>query len=114
CSALNTGGFPPGYFALIEQAMRGRIPDFLDWDLSPGPEEPAGRTSHGLTVADVPPGARVVRCAEEWDERVYARKADRITVRDRYGRVVAVVEILSPATRRAPARRARSSRSPRI
>ena len=98
-SALNTGGLPPGSFALIEQTTRGRTPNFLDLDLSPGPDEPAGMTAQGLTVADVPPRARVVRSAEEWEEWVYVRKADRITVRDRYGRVVAVIEIVSPGNK---------------
>jgi hypothetical protein len=81
-NALNTGGLPPGYFALIEQVPTGRIPEFLDLDLSPGREEPTGRTTRGLTVDAVPPRTRLVRCAEE---QAYVRKADQITVRHRHG-----------------------------
>jgi len=94
--ALNTGGLPPGYFALIEQATRHPPLDFLDLSLPAGHIEPIGKAAHGFAVADVPPRARLVRRAEDW---IYVRKADRITVRDQYGQVVAVVEIVSPGNK---------------
>ncbi|MFI5456794.1 MAG: DUF4058 family protein [Isosphaerales bacterium] len=92
CDALNTGGLPHDYFALQEQSIRGPIPDVLTLRLSSESDEPSGTIS-GLAVATAAPRARLVRHAEA---RVYARKADRITVRHRDGQIVAVVEIVSP------------------
>ncbi|MGP0068145.1 MAG: DUF4058 family protein [Isosphaeraceae bacterium] len=61
--ALNTGRLSPDYYALIERACEGLIPE----DLS--------------------------------EDRIYVRKADRITVRHRHGQIVAVVEIVSPGNK---------------
>jgi hypothetical protein len=94
-NALNTGGLPPGYFALPEQNIHGPIPDVLTFQLDPGAEEPSG-PSAGLAVASTPPRTRHVR-RNEID--TYARKADRIAVRHRHGRVVAVIEIVSPGNK---------------
>jgi hypothetical protein len=93
--ALNTGVLPPDYFALLEQSIRGPVPDVLTLNLSPGRNEPNG-TASGLAVASVPPRARLVRRAEEM---IYVRKADRIAVRHRHGQVVAIVEIVSPGNK---------------
>jgi hypothetical protein len=95
CNALNRGVLGPEYFALPEQDIRGPIPDVLTLRLSSGREEPSG-TAVGLAVAAVPPRTRLVRRAED---RIYARKADRITVRHRHGQIVAVVEIVSPGNK---------------
>ena len=57
--------------------------------------EPSG-TAPALAVATAPPRARVVRSTEIG---VYARKADRVTVRHRHGQIVAVVEIVSPGNK---------------
>jgi hypothetical protein len=95
CNALNAGVLPRGYFALVEQNIRGPIPDVLSLQLSPGVGEPPG-PSAGLAVASTPPRTRHVR-RNELD--AYARKADRITVRHRHGSVVAVVEIVSPGNK---------------
>jgi hypothetical protein len=94
-NALNAGVLPRDYFALVEQSNRGPVPDVLTLRLSPGADEPSG-PSAGLAVADAPPKARVVRRSEA---DVYARKANRITVRHRHGQVVAVVEIVSPGNK---------------
>jgi hypothetical protein len=95
CDALNTGSLPRGYFALPEQTIRGPIPDILTLRLSAGHDEADG-TAPGLAVAAVPPRARLVRRAES---EIYARKADRISVRHRHGQIVAVVEIVSPGNK---------------
>ena len=47
-------------------------------------------------MAEAPPRARLVRRTER---SLYARKADRITVRHRHGKVVAVIEIVSPGNK---------------
>jgi hypothetical protein len=63
--------------------------------LSPGKGEPSG-TAPALDIATAPPRARVVRSTEIG---VYARKADRVTVRHRHGQIVAVIEIVSPGNK---------------
>jgi hypothetical protein len=95
CDALNAGGLPPDYFALAEQSIRGPIPDVLSSRLPPGKEPPHG-TAPAVAVAVAPPRARLIRSAEGG---VYARKADRVTVRHRHGQIVAVVEIVSPGNK---------------
>jgi hypothetical protein len=95
CSALNEGGLPPEYFALVEQSIRGPIPDVLTLKLSgdaPGPDN--GTTT--LAVAKTPPHTRVIRRKEVQD---YLAKANRVTVRHRHGDVVAVIEIVSPGNK---------------
>jgi hypothetical protein len=95
CDALNMGGLPRDYFALVEQNIRGPIPDVLTLKLSPGPEEPSNGTT-ALAVATVPPRTRLIQ-RNEVD--LYADKANRITVRHRHGDVVAVIEIVSPGNK---------------
>jgi hypothetical protein len=93
--ALNTGGLPPDYFALVEQSVGGPVPDVLT--LMPASiDREAGEGLSGSPVATAPPRTRIVRQAEE---RIYVRKADRIAVRHRHGAVVAVVEIVSPGNK---------------
>jgi hypothetical protein len=93
--ALNGGVLPPEFFALAEQTIRGPIPDVLTLRLSGEVDESTG-PSRGLAVAAAPPRARVVQRLEE---KIYARKADRITVRHRRGEIVAVIEIVSPGNK---------------
>jgi hypothetical protein len=93
---LNGGLLPPDYFALAEQTIRGPIPDILTLRLSGEAEESTG-PPRGLAVAAAPPRARVVQRREE--EKAYARKADRISVRHRSGEIVAVLEIVSPGNK---------------
>jgi hypothetical protein len=92
---LNAGVLPPDYFALREQSARSPIPDVLTLKLDEGAEESNG-TSAGLAEATAPPRTCVVRHA---DDRIYVRKADRITIRHPHGRIVAVVEIVSPGNK---------------
>jgi hypothetical protein len=96
CNAFNGGGLPPDYFALPEQVAGGPIPDVLTLRLAADNAEPSASRGGGLAVATIPPRTRHVR-RNEVD--IYARKADRITVRHRHGHVVAVVEIVSPGNK---------------
>ena len=95
CDALNTGGLPPDYLALAEQSIRGPIPDVLSLRLAAA-EGPPGGASPAVAVADAPPRVGLVRVSEVG---VYARKADRVTVRHRHGEVVAVIELVSPGNK---------------
>jgi hypothetical protein len=102
CDALNQGVLPSDYFALPEQRIQGPIPDVLTLKLNPQSKEPRSKT-YGLAVASAPPRARVTRRIEA---KLYARKANHITVRHRHGEVVAIIEIVSPGNKesRAPFR----------
>lgn len=102
CDALNMGGLPSDYFALPEQRIQAPIPDVLTLKLNPLGQEPRNHTC-GMAVATAPPRVRVTRRTEA---NLYARKANRITVRHRHGEVVAIVEIVSPGNKesRAPFR----------
>jgi hypothetical protein len=91
-NALNAGGLPAEYFALVEQNIRGPIADVLTLQLSPGSERP-GNGRAALAVATAPPPTRLVRRNEA---DIHAGRANRITVRHRHGDVVALVEIVSP------------------
>jgi hypothetical protein len=95
CDALNAGGLPPDYFALQEQSIRGPIRDVLTLRLSSESTE-SNRTEPGLSVAVAPPRTRLIRRLEQ---KVYPRKADRVTVRHRHGQIIAVVEIVSPGNK---------------
>ena len=89
------GGLPPDYFALIDQRIRGPIPDVLTLKLSPGAEK-TSEGEGGLAVATIPPRARPIRRKEA---EIYADRANRITVRHRHGDIVAVIEIVSPGNK---------------
>jgi len=93
--ALNLGGLPPNYFALVEQRIQGPIPNVLTLQLSSGMEGPDNGAT-ALTVAPAPPRMRLVRRS---DAEIYADRANRVTVRHRHGDLVAVVEIVSPGNK---------------
>jgi hypothetical protein len=95
CNALNAGGLPRDYFALVEQHIRGPIADALTLQLAPGVDGPSNGTAT-LAVTTAPPRTRLVRRKEA---DLYVGKANRITVRHRHGHVVAVIEIVSPGNK---------------
>jgi len=93
--AFNRGVLPYGYFALAEQNIRGPIPDVLTLELGKnGTDEQSERG--GVAVAVRRPKTRLTMRAEADS---YLPKARRITVRHRHGKVVAVVEIVSPGNK---------------
>ncbi len=86
-NALNRGILPPGFFAMTEQITGGPEADVVALELTPqaGIAQPPA-----MAVETAPPQARIVaRTAAA----LYARKANRITVRHPDGDVVAVIEI---------------------
>jgi hypothetical protein len=100
--ALNGGLLPPDFYALSEQVAEGPIPDILTLErVSPdenGGFEPS-RNSGGLAVAEHPPR---VRYTLEAEQRIYAEKANRVTVFHATGdEVVAYVEIVSPGNKQS-------------
>ena len=97
CNALNGGGLPPGFFALAEQPIRGPVPAVLALRLASSNDEPSGtESSSALAIVDAPPRTRMIRSTER---NVYPKKADRVTVRHRHGRIVAVIEVVSPGNK---------------
>jgi hypothetical protein len=96
CDALNAGVLSSDYFAIAEQSIRGPIPHVLTLRLAPGHTEPVGK-SRALAVATAPPATRIVKRGPE--VLVYARKADHVSIRHRDGKIVAVIEIVSPGNK---------------
>ena len=88
---LNSGLLPPEYMAMTEQVTGRPIPDFVTLHMS----EPKGEAG-GIAVAISPPTARVIAKLEKVD---YARRADRIVIRHGRGKVVAIIEIVSPGNK---------------
>jgi hypothetical protein len=94
-NALNSGGLPPGFFALAEQVISGPIPDVVTLKRrTPPPERP--QVGGGVAVADAPPEARFITSVED---DLYAHKANVIVIKHRLGQVVAVIEIVSPGNK---------------
>lgn len=95
-NTLNSGQLPEGYFAMAEQRAGGPIPDVLALHLPQQPGSTPNGHAGGLAVTAAPPKTRFVIPSEATE---YARRADRITVRDDLGEVVAVIEIVSPGNK---------------
>ena len=92
CRTLNRGLLPDGYFAMADQRVTGPEPDVVALRLrshdSPG----------GLAVAEAPP--RVQQSARKQTERrIYAGKGNRIAIHHHLGRVVAMIEVVSPGNK---------------
>lgn len=94
--ALNAGSLPGDYYALAEQSVNGPIPDVLTLRLSTGSKDAFDTEPGGIAVSALPPRTQLVQRNED---SLYARKADRVTVRHRHGRIVAVIEIVSPGNK---------------
>jgi hypothetical protein len=89
---LNSGILPDGYFAMADQRVSGPEPDIVALRLR-GPEPTVG-----LVVAETPP--RIKQAARvETEAALYARKSDRIAIRHGLGRVVAMIEVVSPGNK---------------
>ncbi len=90
---LNRGILPPGYFAMADQRVGGPEPDVLALRerLTPAPRKPSGSTA----LLERP----MTRQAVATTQSIYARKANRIAIRHHQGRVVAMIEIVSPGNK---------------
>ena len=90
-NALNGGLLPDGFMARAEQVTGRPIPDVVTLQT----REPRGE-SGGIAVASAPPTARVIARVEKADS---AKRADRVVIRHGRGKVVAVIEIVSPGNK---------------
>lgn len=93
---LNAGLLPAGCFAMAEQVVGGPEPDVVTLQL--GCDTAVGSADASVAVAEpqTKPMTSIVMTAET--ER-YARKANRIVVRHELGKVLAVIEIVSPGNK---------------
>ena len=91
--ALNAGRLPEGYFAMAEQVIGRPEADVVALEIDSDDDLPS---EGGGTATAVRPQTAFVLPAEE--ER-YAAKATRVVVYHGLGRVVAVVEIVSPGNK---------------
>jgi hypothetical protein len=89
---LNGGLLPPGYSAETDQIVTGREPDIVT--IASNGSHPEG----GLAVAAVPPRAQQIARIES-EAAIYARKANRLSIRFEDDRVVAIIEVLSPGNK---------------
>jgi hypothetical protein len=95
--ALNCGLLPPGYIAILEQDIVRPIPEVVTQQAS----EPQDGPEVGMSVAAAPPTARVIARIERIN---YAKRANRIAIRHGRVEVVAIIEVISRATRTAATR----------
>jgi hypothetical protein len=93
---LNRGRLPTGLSALIEQRVGAKEPDVLSIE-EYAPREPA--TVAGAATMERP----VTRLVRSTTKQIYATRANRIVIRHRLGRIVAVIEIVSPGNKESRA-----------
>ncbi|MBI2478427.1 MAG: DUF4058 family protein [Planctomycetia bacterium] len=93
---LNSGVLPSGYFAMAEQVIGGPEPEVFTLRLNT--DFPAGSSAGVVALAPpkAKPTSRIVMTA---DVERYAHKANRIVVRHELGKVLAVIEIVSPGNK---------------
>ncbi len=90
-NALNRGLLPSGYIAMTEQVTGRPIPDVVTLHTNEPDEEPGG-----VAVAQAPPSARLMARLEKIN---YAKRADQVVIRHGRGKVVAIIEIVSPGNK---------------
>ena len=95
CTHLNTGDLPSGYYALAEQVASGPIPDVITLKVKPRPSQPSATTG-GIALAVSPPRTRYVLRAEA---DPYLSKVNRVAIHDPRGKLVSVIEIVSPGNK---------------
>jgi hypothetical protein len=92
--ALNAGILPKGLSALVEQRSGSRESDVLAIESLARLRSEFG--SDGGVATLVPPATRFVG---KTSKQIYATRANRIVVKHRLGRTVAVIEIVSPGNK---------------
>ncbi len=90
-TALNAGRLPPGYLAMVEQKAGPKEGDVIAIEIEPRLDPVAG----GAVTAERP-ATRIVR---QSTGRRYADMANRVVVKHRLGRTVAVIELVSPGNK---------------
>jgi len=92
--ALNAGRLPRGVAALVEQRAGPKESDVLAIEVRP--ERRPGEERDGGVATLPPPVTRIVR---RTTRAIDASRADRIVVTHHLGRIIAVIEIVSPGNK---------------
>jgi hypothetical protein len=90
-NALNRGLLPAEFLAMSEQVTGRPVPDVVTLQTRRLKDGPGA-----VAVQMAPPTARVIQTLEKIN---YARRADRVVIRHGRGKVVAIIEILSPGNK---------------
>jgi hypothetical protein len=90
---LNRGYLPKGLSALVEQRAGLREPDVLAIESRSGRDRPQPEGS--VATAEAPKAQFVRRSSKD----IYSGRANRIAVRHHLGRILAVIEIISPGNK---------------
>jgi hypothetical protein len=93
--ALNAGILPRGLSALVEQRSGPREADVLAIEARASSRRPRTDNAGGLLTQERPATKIVYRTTKE----IYAARANRIVIKHHLGRIVAVIEILSPGNK---------------
>jgi hypothetical protein len=94
-SALNSGLLPKGLSALVEQRAGPKEADVLAIESFRLGGKPGIKDDGGLLTLD-PPSTSIVR---KTTNEIYADRSNRIVVKHHLGRIVAIIEILSPGNK---------------
>ena len=92
--ALNANRLPSGTVALVEQRSGPRQPDVLA--IEARARRPRLDLDTGGIATQEPPATQMIR---RTGKEIYAGRANRIVIRHHLGRIVAVIEILSPSNK---------------
>jgi hypothetical protein len=92
--ALNRGRLPKGLSALVEQRAGPRESDVLT--IEERSRRQPGSEDRDVTATMERPVTQIVR---RTTKQIYASRANRIVIRHRLGRIVAVIEIVSPGNK---------------
>ena len=92
--ALNRGRLPKGLSALVEQRAGRKESDVLTIE-SRGAQLSATESEGGVVALDRPETRIIRRSSKE----IYSERANRVVVRHHLGRIVAVIEIVSPGNK---------------
>lgn len=95
---LNAGLLPEGMIAMAEQVVGGPAPDVVTLQTGNNESPPVSGSSNVMTLSEAPPQPRTRFVIPAESER-YAAKANRVVVRHGLGKVVAIIELLSPGNK---------------
>jgi hypothetical protein len=93
---LNRGRLPKGLSALVEQRAGPRESDVLAIESQNRRPRAEGAPGEGGVATLTPPVTRIMR---RTTKEIYAVRANRVVVRHHLGRIVAVIEIVSPGNK---------------
>ncbi|MCX7419606.1 MAG: DUF4058 family protein [Planctomycetia bacterium] len=92
---LNRGQLPPGLCALVEQRSGPREADVLAIESRSKRPRSDSQSSGGLVTLAKP----VTRFVHRSDKAIFSVRANRILVKHHLGRIIAVIEIMSPGNK---------------